>query len=74
MVLLVVDTQKGCFNESLYAFEAVKDNIKKLISKAREKSIEVIYVQHDDGPGTDLERGTDNYEVFDEFAPLDGEN
>ena len=32
MVLLVVDTQKGCFNESLYAFEAVKDNIKKLIS------------------------------------------
>ena len=27
MVLLVVDTQKGCFNESLYAFETVKENI-----------------------------------------------
>ena len=25
MVLLVVDTQRGCFNESLYAFETVKE-------------------------------------------------
>ena len=32
MVLLVVDTQKGCFNESLYAFETVRENIKKLIT------------------------------------------
>ena len=73
MVLLVVDTQRGCFNESLYAFEAVKNNIKKLIAEARANNIEVIYVQHDDGPGTDLERGKDNYEIFDEFAPADGE-
>lgn len=35
MVLLVVDTQRGCFNESLYAFETVKENIKKLITEAR---------------------------------------
>ena len=35
MVLLVVDTQRGCFNDSLYAFETVKENIKKLIAKAR---------------------------------------
>ena len=57
MVLLVVDTQRGCFNESLYAFETVKENIKKLIAEARANHIEVIYVQHDDGPGTDLDRG-----------------
>ena len=31
MILLVVDTQKGCFNENLYAFETVKNNIKKMI-------------------------------------------
>ena len=36
MILLVVDTQKGCFNEDLYAFETVKNNIKKLIAVARE--------------------------------------
>ena len=38
MILLVVDTQKGCFNENLYAFETVKNNIKKLIAVARENN------------------------------------
>ena len=31
MILLVVDTQKGCFDERLYAFETVRNNIKQLI-------------------------------------------
>ena len=52
--MLVLDTQKGCFNENLYLFENVKNNIKQLISVARKNNVEVIYVQHDDGPGTDL--------------------
>ena len=73
MILLVVDTQKGCFNERLFAFEIVRDNIKQLISVARENNVEVIYVQHDDGPGTDLDKFTDNYEIYEEFAPRDGE-
>lgn len=72
MVLLVVDTQKGCFNESLYAFEAVKENIKSLIAEARANKIEVVYVQHDDGPGTDLDRETDNYEIFQHWHLLPG--
>ena len=73
MILLVVDTQKGCFNDSLYAFETVKNNIKKLIDVARENNVEVAYVQHDDGPGTNLDKLTDNYEIFEEFAPREGE-
>ena len=73
MVLLVVDTQKGCFDERLYLFETVKNNIKQLISAARENNVEVIYVQHDDGPGTELDRSADNYEIYEEFAPTDGE-
>ena len=36
MILLVVDTQKGCFDERLYAFETVRYNIKRLITVARE--------------------------------------
>ena len=40
MILLVVDTQKGCFNEELYMFERVKENIKKLIDTARENHVE----------------------------------
>ena len=73
MLLLVVDTQKGCFDERLYAFETVKNNIKKLIAVARDNNVEVAYVQHDDGPGTDLDKLTDNYEVYEEFVPRDGE-
>ena len=73
MILLVVDTQKGCFNENLYAFETVRDNIKRLITLARENNVEVVYVQHDDGPGTDLDRSADNYEIYEEFAPRAGE-
>ena len=66
MVLLVVDTQKGCFNENLYSFETVKKNIKELIAAARENNVEVIYVQHDDGPGKDLDKET-AYKYFNEF-------
>ena len=73
MVLLVLDTQKGCFNENLYLFENVKNNIKQLISVARKNNVEVIYVQHDDGPGTDLDKATDNYEIYEEFAPRNSE-
>ena len=46
MILLVVDTQKGCFDERLYAFETVRNNIKQLITIARENNVEVVYVQH----------------------------
>ena len=52
MVLLVVDAQNGIVDERLYEFRKFVGNIKKLIGAAREQGIEVIYVQHDDGPGT----------------------
>ena len=52
MILLVVDTQMGCFNESLYSFETVNNNIKLLNDIARKNNIEVAYVQYDDGPGS----------------------
>ena len=44
MILLVVDTQKGCFDERLYSFETVRKNIKQLITAARENNVEVVYV------------------------------
>ena len=70
MVLLVVDTQKGIVDERLYAFEKFVSNIRKLIRTAREQGIEVVYVQHDDGPGTGFSIGDDEFEVYSEFAPL----
>lgn len=70
MVLLVVDTQKGIVDERLYAFETFVSNIRELIRTAREQGIEVVYVQHDDGPGTGFSIGDDEFEVYSEFAPL----
>ena len=70
MVLLVVDTQKGIVDERLHAFEKFVSNIRKLIRIAREQGIEVVYVQHDDGPGTGFSIGDDEFEVYSGFAPL----
>ena len=74
MVLLVVDTQKGIVDERLYAFKKFVGNIKELIRTAREQGIEVIYVQHDDGPGTGFSIGDDEFDIYSEFAPLQPKN
>jgi len=64
MVLLVVDAQNGIVDERLYEFRKFVGNIKKLIGAAREQGIEVIYVQHDDGPDTGFSIGDDEFEVY----------
>ena len=58
MVLLVVDTQKLITNSDLYNFNTFENAVKTLIAAARENNVEVIYVRHDDGNGTELTRGT----------------
>ena len=73
MVLLVIDTQKGITDDRLYEFDKLKANIKELIALARDNNNEVIFVQHDDGPGTGFSEGDEDFEIFDEFAPNDGE-
>ena len=57
MVLLVIDVQKGITDDRLYNFGEFLSNLKKLIAKAREQGTEVIYVQHDDGPGSGFSVG-----------------
>lgn len=69
MVLLVVDTQKALVNSKLFAYEKFVENIENLIQKAREKGIEVIYVVHDDGFGSELTRGNEGFEIFERFRP-----
>lgn len=73
MVLLVVDTQKLITNKKLYKFDTFVSNVKELINKARENRIEVIYVRHDDGDGGELVKGTEGFEIYEEFKPLKGE-
>lgn len=69
MVLLVVDAQKLITNKELYNFDLFVSNVKELIKTARENSIEVIYVRHDDGIGQELTKGMDGFEIYEEFEP-----
>ena len=73
MVLLVVDAQKLITIDKPYKFNEFVENVKKLIDAARENKVEVIYVRHDDGAGQELTKGTDGFEVYEEFKPLEGE-
>lgn len=70
MVLLVVDTQRLITNQGLYEFELFKENVKRLIYAAREGGREVIYVRHED---EEMARGTEDFEIYDEFAPVKDE-
>lgn len=69
MVLLVIDTQKAITDNKLYNFELFVANIKQLIETARKHSVEVIYIRHDDGKGTELTPGLDGFEIYEEFNP-----
>ncbi len=73
MVLLVVDTQKLITNPKLYNFNVFENAVKALIAAARENGVEVIYVRHDDGAGAELTKGTSGFEIYEAFAPLQGE-
>ena len=73
MVLLVVDVQRALIEEHPYNACKVVENIKKLITAARENKIEVLYVRHDDGKGEELEYGTEGWQIYAEVAPADGE-
>ena len=73
MVLLVIDTQNAITNCQLFNFDVFVPTVEKLIKAARENNVEVIYVRHDDGPGSELARGTWGYEIYDKFAPLEGD-
>ena len=73
MILLVIDTQKGITDNRMFAFEKFRENVKTLLSAARENGVEVVYVRHDDGPGTGFSMGDDEFEIFEEFAPRERE-
>jgi len=73
MTLLVVDVQCGITNDKLYEYSRFLSAVGKLIAAARDSGVEVVYVRHDDGAGTVLEKGTPGYEIYPAFAPREGE-
>jgi nicotinamidase-related amidase len=73
IVLMVVDVHNALLKDHPYNEQKVIENIKKLISTARDNKKEVIYVRHDDGKGTGLEKGTDGWQIYNDIAPNDNE-
>ena len=73
MVLLVIDAQIWLTNKELYCYEKFVDGTKRIIAAARENNIEVIYVQHDDGPGTGFSKDDAEFEINQEFYPQEDE-
>ncbi len=71
--IIVVDVQKGITDERLYNFKGFIENVSRIIDTARRNNVEVIYVQHDDGPGTGFSIGDKDFEIADQFAPMAGE-
>lgn len=69
MILLIIDTQKAITNKNLYNFKQFKKNILLLISESRKNNVEVIFTRHDDGPGTELSKGTEGFEIYEPFKP-----
>lgn len=69
IVLMVVDVQNALIKNRPYNEKKVIENIKKLIVKARGNNKEVIYVRHDDGKGTEFEKNTDGWQIYNEVSP-----
>lgn len=73
MILLVVDVQSLIVTDELFAKQRFIDYVSKLIAQARTHAVEVIFIRHDDGEGEELTKGTLGYEIFEAFAPQNGE-
>lgn len=73
MKLLAVDLQKQLINESLYQNKLLIQRTQELIQFARNCSVEVLYVRHDDGAGTGLTKGEDGFEIHPDFQPAGNE-
>lgn len=73
MILLVIDMQKALVDEDLYAFNTFVDSTVRLVEAARKNGVEVIFVQHDAGPGSGLSVGDEGFEIIDELKPEPGE-
>ncbi|SDP30009.1 cysteine hydrolase family protein [Clostridium gasigenes] len=73
IVLLVVDVQNALVLGEPYNREEVISNIKKLVQISRENEVEVIYIQHSDEIGGELEPNCAGWQIYKEVAPINGE-
>ena len=73
MILLIIDMQEGLVDEELYAYDTFLDRTVRLIETARKNHVEVVYVQHDAGPGSGMSAGDSAFEIAGQVRPAPGE-
>lgn len=73
--LLIIDVQASMFDESdpVYEGQQLLARLQKLISSARTSGVQLVYVQHNEGPGQPLEPGTPGWEIHPAIAPEEGD-
>jgi nicotinamidase-related amidase len=66
--LLVIDAQVGLFEGASRSTETIS-RIRQLIDRARERTVPVVYLQHDGDPGGSLAVGSPGWQIHPELAP-----
>ncbi|SDM73013.1 Nicotinamidase-related amidase [Psychrobacillus sp. OK028] len=71
VALLVIDVQNGMFpeGEEVFKGERLLRNINELLTRARAIEIPVVYVQHNEPIGKQLEYGTNPWKIHSSIAP-----
>jgi len=67
--LLVIDVQNAAV-EHAHDRDAVVGNVSRLVDRAREEGVPVVWVQHSDDH---LERGTEGWQIVSELSPGEAE-
>ncbi|GAB6989940.1 cysteine hydrolase family protein [Paenibacillus pini] len=69
--LLIIDVQVAMFDESdpVFQGEILLSKLQKLITDARTKGVPIVYIQHEEGPGTPLEYGKPSWFIHPSIAP-----
>lgn len=70
---LLIDVQTAMIENHPYEYPAFLEKAQTLLNFCRSHGIEVIYIRHDDGPGTDLEMESPGWQIYSVVAPLKGE-
>lgn len=73
--LLVIDLQRGLLDAGTppHDRDAVLGRVAGILARARAEGVPVFHVQHDGGPGDDIERLTPGWEIHPAVAPREGE-
>lgn len=67
--LLIVDVQTNLILAQPYQKDELICKIQQLLKVCRSHSTDIIYVRHDDGKGSELEKGTLGWQIYSEIAP-----